>query len=680
MKRFVVVHLLLVALATVVWFPPALAVDDAFITFRYAENLAAGEGFRYNATESILDARPLFTALLAVIARIGGGSAIDAAVILQFVSVLALSFACVVIFWRRPCGAVAALVPWLVLSDRYTYDTTGMESLAFLAAAAWAIAAAVRERWAAAGLLTVATTLIRPDGIFLAAALLTYGWQARTRLPVRYLTVAGVAGLAWCAFATARFGSPLPPTIAAKAAQAKSGIWPVLYRETLWTEWIPNGPWWLYGLAAIGAGFAIARRDRLGLLLLAWLVLHQGAYAIVNVPAYPWYHVPLLAEIALLAAFAVERVAAAIPWGAVDRKRRIAAVATTLVAGVWLGATSERLQGAPARLDAAALAPRHVYRTIGNWLKDNAKPTDCLGAFEVGMVGYYSGLPIADFFGLVTPDVALRVADQRHVDHVMRTYRPTFLLGWDPPTGHDSNMPQYVTRGYDVVMRTGQRVLYRRRPLTEQSLAERVARLGRGQSARATFGDFPKMLDFDRFRAHLAKLRPDVDIVRWPTGAESWAIRLDRDGRVSLREIRPPLAVGGGAVADWHRSGNVRRRDPSRPGVARFRVRTPFAFIHAPVSPGPGPFRRVRLRINVLECGGRQGAAGRVWWSIRGNDGPSPLSWTTFSIPDVGAPQDVIVHFPGDGIAPHEVLDLLRIDLLDQPGLIEVHGVWLDRA
>ena len=686
MKRFLLVHLPLLVLVTAAWFPSSIVVDDAFITFRYAENIAAGEGFRYNPTESILDARPLFTAMLALITRVGDTTAIEAAVLIRFLSAIAFAVACVMIFWRRTFGAIAVLVPWVVLADALTRVTTGMESVCFLAIAAWAIAASERRWWVAAGLIAASSALVRPDGVFLCGVLTVNAWVVLRRVPYRFIIASAGFGVAWGAYATYAFGSPLPPTIAAKAAQAKSGIWQELYASTMVSDWVPNGPVWLFGLAGIGALFAVARRDRLGLVLLAWFAVHQGAYAAVNVPAYPWYYVPLLGQAALLAAYGVTAMAERIPFGARRRKNAIGVVAATATAAVWLGVSAGELKGATERLRSAALAPSHVYTAMGTWLKANAEPTDTLGAFEVGIIGYYSGLPMADFFGLVTPDIAPLVPHQQHVDYVMKTYRPQFLLGWNPPTGHDSNMPQYLVRGYDAALAEGNRVLYRRRPIDEEALAKRVAALSKRRSGRALFGDFPKMLDFERFRRAFAPLRPDVEIVQRGTGREGAAIQLKPDGEPVVVAMQPSMFVDGAAIATWPRSGDVRLHPAAAgPGsgsgsdaAARFRTESQYAFVEAPVSPGPGPFRRVRIRLSVDAGGGRRGAGGRVWWRVGGSE--APLRWVAYAIPRVGEPQDIIIHLPDEGVATDETLEWFRIDLLDQPGTVTIEGVWLDRV
>jgi len=52
---------------------PPNTVDDAYITFRYARNLANGVGFVYNAGERVLGTTtPAYTLLLAALSRLGG--------------------------------------------------------------------------------------------------------------------------------------------------------------------------------------------------------------------------------------------------------------------------------------------------------------------------------------------------------------------------------------------------------------------------------------------------------------------------------------------------------------------------------------------------------------------------------------------------------------------------------
>ncbi|MCB0187901.1 MAG: hypothetical protein KDE31_26715, partial [Caldilineaceae bacterium] len=65
-RRFLPLLVLPAAAAFMLWGDGQLDVDDAFITYRYAENLATGQGFVYNAGERLLGtSTPLYTLLLA---------------------------------------------------------------------------------------------------------------------------------------------------------------------------------------------------------------------------------------------------------------------------------------------------------------------------------------------------------------------------------------------------------------------------------------------------------------------------------------------------------------------------------------------------------------------------------------------------------------------------------------
>ena len=56
--------------------PGPRTIDDAFITFRYAQNLISGAGFVYNAGEHVLGTTtPLYTILLSLVSLPFGGAA-----------------------------------------------------------------------------------------------------------------------------------------------------------------------------------------------------------------------------------------------------------------------------------------------------------------------------------------------------------------------------------------------------------------------------------------------------------------------------------------------------------------------------------------------------------------------------------------------------------------------------
>ncbi|HEX2897515.1 MAG TPA: hypothetical protein VHP63_05640, partial [candidate division Zixibacteria bacterium] len=130
-----------VAARLVFHFLTGFTADDALITFRYAENLAAGNGFVYNLGERVLGTTtPLFTFLLTIFVLIkvpvfsaalfislvcSGLTAVISYRLAQLLRFTALSFIPVLIYILWPRSIVA--------------DTSGLETAFFtlLVISAW---------------------------------------------------------------------------------------------------------------------------------------------------------------------------------------------------------------------------------------------------------------------------------------------------------------------------------------------------------------------------------------------------------------------------------------------------------------------------------------------------------------------------------------------------------------
>ncbi|MCK4741420.1 MAG: hypothetical protein KAS80_03965, partial [Anaerolineales bacterium] len=78
--------------------PGARTVDDAFITFRYAQNLIAGNGLVYNPGEWVLGTTtPLYAVMLAAIGSITGGIRAPYPEIAVLISAVADAMSCLII-------------------------------------------------------------------------------------------------------------------------------------------------------------------------------------------------------------------------------------------------------------------------------------------------------------------------------------------------------------------------------------------------------------------------------------------------------------------------------------------------------------------------------------------------------------------------------------------------------
>ena len=194
--------------------------EDAFITFRYAQNLAAGQGFVYNTHEQIYGTTtPLFALLLAVWLKIFPTHLILGANIfglLSAVGALALTWVlCGRLGLTNSRRFVALTV--LALSDKlWERDMGGMETPLVLCLMMATYYATVR-RWpvwagVAAGLLL----WVRIDTVVWLMVVLAIAGYSNRHLLTTLSATAGLVYAPWLAFALLYFGSAIPHTLTAK--------------------------------------------------------------------------------------------------------------------------------------------------------------------------------------------------------------------------------------------------------------------------------------------------------------------------------------------------------------------------------------------------------------------------------------------------------------------------------
>ena len=273
-----------------------LFIDDAYISFRYAANLAAGRGFVYNTTPVLGATSPLYILLLAGLKLLGVPITTSGLAI----GVLATAAAPVVV-WRTGAalgrtgagllgGLLLALTPswWLV-------GKTGMEStLAGLFAIA-VIWLDLKRRPALAGLVAGALVLTRPDSALL--PLIVFLLRLRKpRRPLVFAAAASAVVLPWVIFAWSYFGSPLPQSLAAKKLIHVYPFGLGLISNLGWFVSILTPPVLLIlitGCFLAGAA-VLALRQRDGLAVVLWPPLFIVGLAATGVGTFFWYRYPLL--------------------------------------------------------------------------------------------------------------------------------------------------------------------------------------------------------------------------------------------------------------------------------------------------------------------------------------------------------------------------------------------------
>jgi hypothetical protein len=415
---------------------PELAYDDAFITYRYADNLRQGLGLVYNPGQWVLGTTtPLFALLLA-----GLGLVVQ--------NLAALGYWLGALAWAVAAWLALALFheddqPWaglaagllVALLPAYLFSL-GMETPLVVALMLAVAVSWLGGRKRLTVVLAGALLLVRHDSALWLLVLGLEIWRRERRLPWREAAGATLLTLPWFLYAWLRYGSPLPNSAAAKVGQ--NDLMPVTGQPPFW-----QGFWQaltaslplltvLVLLAALALGlWVVARRHRGWLWLPGWTLAYVAVYTLLGVVSFPWYFVPPLVTTLLLAALGIGHLAAG-----TNRATGLArwlqpgiALAAVLVLGITLAGQMSSSVDQP--------GTRLAYRPAGQWLAANTPDDAAVAAIEIGVIGYESGRPILDTMGLVSPDMTdHQVGWTETLIYALNAHQPAYAVilpatSWD---------------------------------------------------------------------------------------------------------------------------------------------------------------------------------------------------------------------------------------------------------
>lgn len=458
------------------------ALDDFFITYRYAWNLLAGNGFVFNPGERVFGTTaPGMGLLVAGVAAVTRLPVPNAAAAVTGAAIWSL--ACLLLAEGRERGRAieGAAAGTLVVTSSFLWVHAGAEgpvSLALLLAAA----RAAERRPALAGLAAGLAAWCRPDAGLGAGILGLLLWRERRRLPWRFGSAGAATIAAGLIAARLWFGRWLPGTLEAKRLQAEwmPEIWAgglIFWGEALRVlRLLFFGPPLVFvialGLAGLGLLAALGGRGHR--LLAGYALALAVAYPLLGVAFYGWYVIPT--TIALLCG-----AAHAVGWTA----RRAHRFCGGTPAGRWVAAALALVIALPPGLELArraaglhastASAPRYeIYRHAGGWLREHAPPGEAVAYVEVGTIAYFSRRPVRDLLGLVSPESIPWV--ERH------DLAGAFLVEPTPWIAYDTQLHGFIqplreapwfAGAYREVVRFRHRgsgeelILYRRRPGAE---------------------------------------------------------------------------------------------------------------------------------------------------------------------------------------------------------------------
>jgi hypothetical protein len=418
----------------VVWGLWGFSHDDAFITYRYAENFARGRGLVFNPGEPVLGTTaPGWAALLGGLSAITGPLGWKSpqwGTLLSTVALLTPPWMVLMVLRHRGIGSCANLW-WLGASLLSILLPWNLELLGGEYFAVFALLMAgggqVLElgRPGRGGLCLGLAALVRLDCAPALALVGLVEWGRRRRLPWRYGLTVGAVLAAGLLPLIARFGSPIPQTLAGKRSELAEATGS--YSQAQW-EWLQRtlpewSGWWLLGLAVIGAAAAVARfsmRTSPGLIALgAFIAWQEAFYRLVGVAFAPWYHVGTVVVMAGMATLG------ALTLGSLASRRSVPAggLAALLLApallpcSTWLAETWRQPPD-----------PRYpLYRSVGEHLDRETAP-GLTATVEIGIIGYFAlDHPILDLVGLTSP-TALEAKREHSQSRLLADLRPRYVV------------------------------------------------------------------------------------------------------------------------------------------------------------------------------------------------------------------------------------------------------------
>jgi hypothetical protein len=296
--------------------PGARTIDDSYITFRYAQNIIAGQGFVYNPGESVLGTTtPLYTLLMAALGLVSGGTQAPFPELAMLVNAIADGLTAILLYqigrhFKQDLAGLGASLAWGVAPHSVTFAIGGLETSIFVLLLISISYFYLERKITIAAFLGSLALLTRPDSVLLIGiiALDHLVRIIRKQEKLRWIDVLalGLLPLLWYSFATIQFGSPIPHSVQAKMGAYRlppeAGLIRLLQHYT--TPFMADR--WFGAAFAVGSGLLLypffyligtrwmTKVNSRSLVIMIYPWLYLAVFAIANPLIFRWYLTPPL--------------------------------------------------------------------------------------------------------------------------------------------------------------------------------------------------------------------------------------------------------------------------------------------------------------------------------------------------------------------------------------------------
>lgn len=299
-------------------------IDDSYITYRYARNILAGNGFTFNPGERVLGTTtPFYTLLLVLLSLPLGGKEANFPILSFTLNSILDGGTCLLLYqfskkFNKPLLGVATSLAFALAPFSVTFSIGGLETSVYVLLLIGVCYTYIQEKFELAALLAAIAFLTRPDAVILILPLMIdlifttisssrgqdkvkQKEQFQHLLRIALIFVAPCA--IWFFFAYYYFGSFFPHSIAAKAVAYQLPENSALIRllqhyatpfsedQTFGKAGILAGLF-LYPSLAFFGGIQLIRKTKrtVGMVLFPWLYFF--VFALANPLIFRWYLTP----------------------------------------------------------------------------------------------------------------------------------------------------------------------------------------------------------------------------------------------------------------------------------------------------------------------------------------------------------------------------------------------------
>jgi arabinofuranosyltransferase len=408
---------------------------DAYITYRYARNIAEGIGFVYNHGESVLGTTtPFYTLLLAAMALL---TKLDVANISFMVCIFSLWMGSGFLYelGKTQTKVFGLTVALLYITCPFLPQFMGMESFFLLFLFIFAVWVYERKKLLLSSTICGMLILVRYEMAILVILLCIFDFARKRRFPV-WIFPGLIPVLIWVIFAVITFGSPIPLSASAKLMASNTpftlGLAGYIY------SFIGRLSLWLIVIAFFFIGLFSTFSTRKFHASYFLIAIYAGVYFIVSsliAGSFPWYYAPLIPLMAIFSAIGTVFLSR-IPHLINLNDNPIAKQKTSRFLQICFATILITIQLVFWYKDAIAYRNQpfdhrfKAFTQVSEWLNSHAKQGQSIAALEIGYIGYQTNMKIIDLYGLVTPEILPWVAQgsEAGLQHSLILFSPDYVL------------------------------------------------------------------------------------------------------------------------------------------------------------------------------------------------------------------------------------------------------------